>query len=539
MALTSETTSPNTKKRVSCYEFDTVADVIGKGSYGEVYRATVVNPQGGANNTKNSNGNSNNGNGVVALKRTMCAAKEEGMPASTMREIMVLKEISKVMQGDIKDGDNQILGSNNVVKLLDVLMDKNVVYMVTEYCEAGDLSCYLKKQPKNRISDPQQYRQWMRDLLRGICYLHAKEFSHRDLKPQNIVLKLVSGKKIDCDGRMNKVDDNMGNDGDDYILKITDFGLSRVEGIPVKKYQHEAVTLWYRSPDLLLGNTCYSYTADMWSAGCIIAETASGNALFRGRNDAEQLKCIFSRLGPPTERNFPSMKEYTHYEKFSSVIEGVTNDANGKDSCLSYSHDGLDEIKSNLTHYFRRYGVANVVGEDGLDLISRLLLYEPRRRLTAEEALHHPFFTILSRSITAPSEVIMELESTIPMISNSLLIDEHKSINDFGRFTDVVNGNGSEMLRPRRPSEAYNAILHEQQEQQHQKQKNAKSKNKQQQPSEEITRGGTKRGISARVNGSAMPKPLGASAVLGSISFGQRPQVGTARPTVTRNGRRI
>lgn len=386
-------------QRVLCYQFNPETDVIGKGAYGEVYKATFVGPagDGGAGGDVREN--------VAALKRTCCGSREEGIPASTIREIMVLKEISKTMQNAGGAESPELVGSENIAKLYDVFIDTNTVYIASEYCEAGDLSRYLKRLPMQRLSDGQQYRQWMRDLLCGLCFLHRKEFSHRDLKPQNLVLKAMPNTEHSSGVSSDAGETKKSTEAPRYRLKITDFGLSRIEGIPVKKYQHEAVTLWYRSPDLLLGNTNYGFTADMWSAGCIIGEVASGSALFRGKDSAGQLKCIFARLGAPTKRNFPSAALYASCREF---FRGMEAPASGKETkeCAGSTplSDVFESTKENLLHYFKKYGVMNVVGQNGLDLIAHLLAYEPTHRLTAEEALQHPFFSSLSRNIaTSPN----------------------------------------------------------------------------------------------------------------------------------------
>uniref|UniRef100_A0A0A9WUZ6 Cell division protein kinase 5 n=1 Tax=Lygus hesperus TaxID=30085 RepID=A0A0A9WUZ6_LYGHE len=116
----------------------------------------------------------------------------------------------------------------------------------------------------------------MRDLLKGVGYCHQRSVLHRDLKPQNL---LISREKV---------------------LKLADFGLGRAFGIPVKKFTHEVVTLWYRSPDVLLGSTQYGTPVDIWSVGCIFAEMATGLPLFAGKNDADQLLQIFKFLGTPS-----------------------------------------------------------------------------------------------------------------------------------------------------------------------------------------------------------------------------------------------
>jgi negative regulator of PHO system len=93
-------------------------------------------------------------------------------------------------------------------------------------------------------------------MVKGIAYCHNNKVLHRDMKPQNL---LICGKKI---------------------LKLADFGLARASGIPVKNYTSEVVTLWYRPPDVLLGNQTYNNTIDMWSIGCIMAEMINVRFLF-------------------------------------------------------------------------------------------------------------------------------------------------------------------------------------------------------------------------------------------------------------------
>ncbi len=129
-------------------------------------------------------------------------------------------------------------------------------------------------------------------ILEGILYCHRRRVLHRDLKPQNLL--------IDKNG----------------IIKIADFGLGRVFGVPVRVYTHEVlfkkhvitivriltfeheqvVTLWYRAPEVLLGSARYSCPIDVWSIGCIMAEMVTKKPLFQGDSEIDQLYRIFRYL---------------------------------------------------------------------------------------------------------------------------------------------------------------------------------------------------------------------------------------------------
>jgi len=98
-------------------------------------------------------------------------------------------------------------------------------------------------------------------------------------------------------------------------LKLGDFGLARVFGIPVRNgYSAEVVTLWYRAPDVLMGNVRYGTPIDVWSAGCIFYEMTTGQPLFPGSQRNDQLERIFKLLGTPSEESWPRVVDLPDYK---------------------------------------------------------------------------------------------------------------------------------------------------------------------------------------------------------------------------------
>lgn len=148
-------------------------------------------------------------------------------------------------------------------------------------------------------------------------------------------------------------------------LKLADFGLARAFGIPVRSYTHEVVTLWYRAPDVLMGSRKYSTPVDIWSVGCIFAEMANGRPLVAGTSEADQLDKIFRLLGTPTIQDYPGIVDLPEY---STDLPPYPPPMGGLASLAS----GLDA--------------------EGIDLLGKMLQYDPARRITAQAALEHHFF---------------------------------------------------------------------------------------------------------------------------------------------------
>lgn len=289
---------------------------VGQGAYGTVYQAK-----------------DNRTGETVALKEIRIDSHQEGVPAAAIREVSLLK----------------VLRHKNIVKLLDVCQTEVHLILVFEYIDQ-DLRKYLDHYESTGL-DQRTIQRFLRDLLTAMDFCHDQDVLHRDIKPQNL---LISRNKD---------------------LKVADFGLGRSFGIPIKNLSHEVVTLWYRSPDVLLGSRQYGTTVDMWSVGCVFAEMVTCSPLFPGKNDAEQLLLIFKFLGSPNVEVWPSMNSYPNSTNMLSKVEFREN---LKPACESvFSTPAYERI-----------------GPQGIDLLRRMLKYEPSQRISAKEALNHPYMQL-------------------------------------------------------------------------------------------------------------------------------------------------
>jgi len=181
--------------------------------------------------------------------------------------------------------------------------------------------------------------------LKGVDAVHKMNMIHRDLKPANLLLTRNG------------------------ILKLADFGLVRVHD-KKQDYTHEVATRWYRSPSLLFGSRSYGPKVDMWAVGCIFGEMINHMPLFPGQNDIDQLSVIFESLGTPCVSTWPRMVHLPDYSKIS-----------------------FPKMKPKLLS-----SILPNASQPALNLIRRLLVYNPADRPSASEALLDPYFV----SIPAP-----------------------------------------------------------------------------------------------------------------------------------------
>ncbi|XP_045709589.1 cyclin-dependent kinase 16-like [Phyllostomus hastatus] len=266
----------------------------------------------------------------------------------------------------------------NIITLLDIIHMENSLTLVFEYLDK-DLQQYLDD--CGSIINMHNVKLFLFQLLRGLAYCHRKKVLHRDLNPQNLLIN------------------RRGE------LKLADFGLARTKSILTKTYSNEVVTLWYRPPDLLLGSSHYSTHVDMWGVGCIFYEMATGQTLFPGSGVEEQLHVIFRVLGTPTEETWPGILSNKDFR------------------ARNYPRYCAEALGSHVPR----------LDSDGTDLLTKLLQFEGRNRISAEDAMKHPFFLSLGEqihklpdttSIFALKEIELQMEASL---GSSLMPDSGRS----------------------------------------------------------------------------------------------------------------
>ena len=136
-------------------------------------------------------------------------------------------------------------------------------------------------------------KKWIHQILKGINFLHQKGVIHRNLKPKHLLLKNITC--LDSGVEETKHFDHFSQ----ATIQIADFTLVRVNSFPKRSFTPKVVSLWYRPPEILLGNNAYTTAIDMWSIGCIFAEIARGNALFSGSSEIDQMAKILESIGSP------------------------------------------------------------------------------------------------------------------------------------------------------------------------------------------------------------------------------------------------
>ncbi|KAI7833719.1 hypothetical protein BX661DRAFT_177407 [Kickxella alabastrina] len=281
---------------------------IGEGTYGIVYRGRHKKSQK-----------------IVALKRMRVSISDNtpGLPLSSFREIAILKR----------------LHHPNIVNVVDIAAGHGIdsIFMVMDYCEC-DLGTLL-----DNMSAPFSHgevKSLVQQMLCGMEYCHNHFVVHRDLKLPNLLLT---------------------KNGE---LKVADFGLARLFHEPQRPMTPQVATLWYRSPELILGATEYTTAIDMWSAGCILGELLVHRPFMPGKSEFEQMRLIVNMIGAPSDRIWPGFSQLPMARSMR-----------------------LPENKYNNLKVAVRNASTNTIL-----LLNALLTYDPRKRIGVQKALDHPYF---------------------------------------------------------------------------------------------------------------------------------------------------
>jgi len=230
----------------------------------------------------------------------------------------------------------------NIIGLKDIFGDYRKlddIYLVFDRMETNMHDIIYSK---NKLTE-EHVKYFIWQLLCGMKYMHSAGIIHRDLKPSNLLLN------SDCD------------------MKICDFGLARGElgDTEFKEYTEYVVTRWYRAPEVMLSPGKYNRKMDVWSIGCIMAELIGRRPIFRGENYIEQMKLIFKQLGTPSDED----------------LDFITNE-----QALKYVKTKMGHMKK--VPWSETFPNAS---EDAIDLLSKMLHFHPKYRISVEDALNHPY----------------------------------------------------------------------------------------------------------------------------------------------------
>mmetsp|Transcript_20194 Transcript_20194/g.51535 ORF Transcript_20194/g.51535 Transcript_20194/m.51535 type:complete len:444 (+) Transcript_20194:64-1395(+) len=264
---------------------------------------------------------------LVAIKMLPLDEEEEsgGIPAAQIREVSLVKQVDHP----------------NVVRMMDIYTTSSALYLVFELMDM-DLRAFMRANPDHFLC-PDGLRSAMRQCVLGLHHCHVRRIIHRDLKPQNVLVDVAT-----------------------TTLKLADFGLARSFTVPPRPYTPEVVTLWYRAPELLLGEQTSHTALDIWSLACLAAEMATNRPLFPGDSEIDTIFRIFRVLGTPNETVWPGVLSLRFFQSTFPQWEDTR----------------LADIATE----------GPALGEHGIDLLRHCLAYAPQERLTARKILNHSFF---------------------------------------------------------------------------------------------------------------------------------------------------
>jgi cyclin-dependent kinase-like len=284
-----------------------VLGVIGEGTYGVVLRCRLK--ETGA---------------LVAIKKFKeNESKDEALRKTTLREVKMLR----------------MLKQENIVTLIEAFRRNNKLHLVFEYCEKNMLQV-LEQRPNGL--PPEMVRVYMYQLAKAIGFCHLNNVIHRDIKPENLLIN------------------------SDHRLKLCDFGFARPLSENDSPYTDYVATRWYRSPQLLLGCTNYGVEVDVWALGAIMAELVTGQPLFPGESEIDQLYIIQKLQGPLSP---DQMELFYKNPRFQG-----------------YKFPDMSKPETLAKRFMGKLSKA------GLNLLKGMLELDPARRITCQQCIEHEYF---------------------------------------------------------------------------------------------------------------------------------------------------
>lgn len=318
-------------------------DIIGyiaSGTYGRVYKARPRDPARSSElfAIKKFKGDSRDGD----------AMHYTGISQSACREMALCRELEHV----------------NITRLVEIILEKKLIYMVSEFAE-HDLLQIIHYHLQNGMKPIPEClaKSMIWQILNGVSFLHQNWVVHRDLKPANIM--------VSSDG----------------VVKIGDLGLARRFDSPLQNLyagDKVVVTIWYRAPELLLGARHYTASIDVWSVGCIVGELLALRPMFKGEEakmdnkknvpfQRNQMTKIMEIMGSPSVSRWQALPRYPEYPALQAL-----------------RHYG-----SSFPQWFA--STCPSFSKQIMGLLLDLLEYDPAKRITAYDALTHPYFLSGSR----------------------------------------------------------------------------------------------------------------------------------------------
>ncbi|KAJ9591982.1 hypothetical protein L9F63_001494 [Diploptera punctata] len=286
---------------------------------------------------------------MVAIKKFIETEEDQTVRKMALREIRMLKK----------------LRHENLVNMIEVFRRKRRFYLVFEYMDHTVLD-ELEKNSSGLGTDTS--REYIFQVLRGIDFCHNNNIVHRDVKPENVLVSQLG------------------------VIKLCDFGFARLLANPGETCTDYVATRWYRAPELLVGDTKYGREVDIWAVGCLFAEMMTGDPLFPGDSDIDQLYQITKVLGQNIRTHLRGNKQrcppQLREKRLEETPENCHTDINSflRNPMLKGLKKGMEEGARSLYKMFPNWSKLS------LDFVTLCLKLDPAQRPISSELIRHPFF---------------------------------------------------------------------------------------------------------------------------------------------------